>query len=191
MIRDAVPEDAERLVEIYDHYVRHTAITFEYDTPSIREFRGRMEKIMQRWPYLVILKDGRIEGYAYANAFHSRAAYGWCSEVTIYLDAAVKKCGLGRRLYEALEGRLERMGILNLYACIGYPEHADEYLSRNSIDFHAHLGYRIIGEFKQCGYKFGRWYHMAWMEKIIGEHTQPQAAVVPYPELETKDLDRS
>ena len=114
MIRDAVPEDAERLVEIYDHYVRHTAITFEYDTPSIREFRGRMEKIMQRWPYLVILKDGRIEGYAYANAFHSRAAYGWCSEVTIYLDAAVKKCGLGRRLYEALEGRLERMGILNL-----------------------------------------------------------------------------
>ena len=33
VIRDAVLTDAERIREIYDHYVRHTAISFEYETP--------------------------------------------------------------------------------------------------------------------------------------------------------------
>lgn len=62
------------------------------------------------------------------------------------------------------------MGFLNLYACIGYPEEEDEYLTRNSAEFHAHLGFRKVGEFHLCGYKFGRWYHMIWMEKLVGEH---------------------
>ncbi len=64
--------------------------------------------------------------------------------------------------------------ILNLYACIGYPEQEDEYLTTNSADFHSHLGFVKVGEFHQCGYKFGRWYHMIWMEKIIGEHGVPE-----------------
>ena len=47
----------------------------------------------------------------------------------------------------------------------------DEYLNRNSIEFHSHQGYRLVGEFYDCGYKFKRWYNMVWMEKLIGEHT--------------------
>ena len=170
MIRDAALSDAERLLEIYDYYVRNTAISFEYTTPSVEEFRSRMKQIMERYPYLVILKDGIIEGYAYAGPFKNRAAYDWSCEVTIYIDHTVLKCGLGRMLYEALEERLKKTGILNLYACIGYPVKEDEYLTTNSADFHARLGYVRIGEFHQCGYKFGRWYNMIWMEKMIGEH---------------------
>ena len=72
------------------------------------------------------------------------------------------------------------MGILNLYACIGYPEQDDAYLTGNSAAFHAHLGFCRVGEFHRCGYKFGRWYHMIWMEKIIGTHRAPQPPVVCY-----------
>ncbi len=54
------------------------------------------------------------------------------------------------------------MGILNLYVCIGYPETEDEYLNKNSARFHARLGFTKVGEFRQCGYKFGRWYHMIY-----------------------------
>lgn len=90
--------------------------------------------------------------------------------MTIYLDHNVQKHGMGRMLYEAMEQMLKKMGILNLYACIGYPDEDDEYLTTNSADFHAHLGYTKVGTFHKCGYKFGRWYHMIWMEKIIGEH---------------------
>lgn len=182
-VRVATEKDAERILEIYDYYVRNTAITFEYDTPSLEEFRERMEKIMRKYPYLVILQDGEIKGYAYAREFVGRAAYDWSCEMTIYLDHRAKKCGLGRILYETLEKALQDMGILNLYACIGYPEQEDEYLTANSADFHAHLGYTKVGEFHRCGYKFGRWYHMIWMEKMIAEHREVQPPVKSYPEL--------
>jgi phosphinothricin acetyltransferase len=100
--------------------------------------------------------------------------------MTIYLDHEVRKSGLGRQLYEVLEEALKKMGILNFYACIGYPETEDEYLTKNSEEFHAHLGYSLVGKFQNCGYKFGRWYHMIWMEKIVGEHQTDQPPIRSY-----------
>ena len=169
-IREAAVDDAARLLEIYAFYVEKTAITFEYDVPSLEEFRGRIAHIKERYPYLVIERDGVIEGYAYAGVFKDRAAYDRSCEMTIYLDREAVGEGLGRKLYEALEEALKAQGMLNLYACIGYPDEPDEYLDYNSAQFHEHLGYRTVGTFHQCGYKFGRWYSMIWMEKMIGEH---------------------
>ena len=65
---------------------------------------------------------------------------------------------------------MKEQGFLNMNACIAYAPKEDEYLTNNSVEFHAHLGYRMVGQFYQCGYKFGRWYDMVWMEKLIGEH---------------------
>ena len=155
-IRNADINDAERLLQIYAYYVMNTAISFEYEVPSLSEFQNRMRHTMEKYPYIVIEKGGIIQGYAYAGTFKGRAAYDWSCETTIYLDHNARKCGLGRKLYEALEAALKEMGILNLYACIGYPEMEDEYLNRNSAQFHEHLGFAKIGEFHQCGYKFGR-----------------------------------
>ena len=183
IVRSAAMEDAERILEIYDYYVKNTAITFEYETPSLDEFKGRMEKTMRRYPYLVILEDGRIQGYAYAGPFVGRAAYDWSCALTIYLDRSARKRGMGRALYEALERVLRDMGVLNLYACIGWPEHDDEYLTTNSAGFHSHMGFVKAGEFHKCGYKFGRWYSMIWMEKLIGEHGTEQPPLTPCPEL--------
>lgn len=169
-VRDARIEDAERILSIYAYYVENTAISFEYDVPTLSEFQNRMIKTMQKYPYLVAEQDGVIQGYAYAGPFVGRAAYDWSCELTIYLDPASRKCGFGRKLYETLEKKLREMGILNLYACIGYPDVEDEYLNNNSAEFHAHMGFSMAGKFNLCGYKFGRWYHMIWMEKLIGEH---------------------
>ena len=169
-VRDAKPEDAGRLLEIYSYYVKNTAITFDYDVPELSEFENLMRKIMSRYPYLVICQDERIMGYAYAHAFVGRAAYDHSVELTIYLDHEARRCGMGRLLYEALEKRLKEMGKRNLYACIGYPEVEDEYLTKNSAQFHEHLGFTLAGRFHKCGYKFNRWYDMIWMEKLIGEH---------------------
>ena len=169
-IRTATVNDAEALLNIYAYYVEHTVISFEYDVPTVEEFRGRIAKTLQNFPYLVVEKDGEIKGYAYASPFVGRAAYGWCAELTIYLEHHAKKCGYGRMLYEALEKELKDKGYLNLYACIGYPEVEDEYLNKNSAQFHEHMGFQLAGTFHNCGRKFDRWYHMIWMEKIIGEH---------------------
>lgn len=180
IIRDARLEDAERLLEIYSYYVENTAITFEYGVPSIEDFLSRMKDTMEKYPYLVIEKDGVIQGYAYAGSFVGRAAYDWSCEMTIYLDHNAQKHGFGRKLYAALERALKDMGILNLYACIGYPDIEDEYLTTNSADFHAHLGFAEVGRFHQCGYKFGRWYDMIWMEKVIGVHVDAAEPVKSY-----------
>lgn len=136
----------------------------EQSVPQV--IRGLERRVLS----CVAEREGAALGYAYAGPFHQRAAYSRCCELSIYLSPAAQKQGLGRRLYEALEARLRDMGFLNLYACIGYPEEEDEYLTRNSAEFHAHLGFRKVGEFHLCGYKFGRWYHMIWMEKLVGEH---------------------
>ena len=182
-IRDAHLEDAERILEIYSYYVEHTVITFEYTVPTLEEFQERMRTTMEKYPYLVIEKDGIIEGYAYAHSFVGRAAYDWSSELTIYLNHEATKCGMGKMLYNALADKLKQMGILNLYACIGYPQVEDEYLNKNSAQFHEHLGFKLVGTFHNCGYKFNRWYDMIWMEKIIGEYHENQPAIIPYPEL--------
>ncbi len=146
--------------------------------PSIEEFSGRIKTIRENFPYLVVEDiESRIVGYAYASKFHERAAYQWSAEMSIYLDKDSKRGGLGRMLYEELEKRLKDQGILNLYACIGYPDQEDEYLTFDSVKFHEKMGYSLIGKFSKCGKKFGRWYNMVWMEKIIGEHRNDPASI--------------
>ena len=184
-IRTATKEDAEQLLEIYDYYVSNTAISFENETPSLDEFTKRIEDTLKQYPYLVMEKDGKIAGYAYAGPFKNRAAYNWSCEISIYLDRRARKRGLGRILSEALEDELRKMGILNVYGCIAYPEKADEYLTTNSADYHEHIGFRTVGNFRQCAYKFGRWYNMIWMEKTIGEHID-QPDVVKKPQRVSK-----
>ena len=68
-------DDAEKLLKIYAPYVEKTAITFEYDVPSIEEFKRRIETTLQRYPYIVIENENEILGYAYASAFINRSAY--------------------------------------------------------------------------------------------------------------------
>ena len=169
-IRNANTADAARLLGIYSHYVENTAVSFEYEAPSLDEFTGRIAATLEKYPYIVIEENGEARGYAYAGPLNTRAAYDRSCEVTIYLDQGFRGRGCGRALYEELERRLKDMGILNLYACIASPIEEDEYLTANSEQFHAHLGFEKVGEFHRCGYKFGRWYNMIWMEKIIGEH---------------------
>ena len=169
-IRSAVPNDAKRLLEIYAYYVANTAVSFEYDVPTEEEFRIRIKNTLQKYPYLVLEEDGIIQGYTYAGVFKIRAAYARSCEVSIYVDRNTKRRGYGRMLYEALEEMLKKQGILNMYACIAHPIVEDEYLSKDSVKFHRHLGFTLVGEFHKCSYKFGRWYNMIWMEKIIGEH---------------------
>lgn len=182
-IRTAAFDDAPALLEIYAPYVRNTAVTFEYEVPSIEEFAGRIAHTLERFPYLTAQKDGQIIGYAYASPFHSRAAYAWSVEVSIYVALGFCGQGIGRELYRILEDILKKQNVLNLYACIACTETEDEYLTNASLRFHEHMGYRINGTFPKCGRKFGRWYDMVWMEKIIGEHKTDTPPIISFRDL--------
>ncbi|MCI2056163.1 MAG: GNAT family N-acetyltransferase [Oscillibacter sp.] len=176
-IRVATEQDAPELLKIYAPYVEHTAVTFEYEVPSVEEFAGRIRTVLSKYPYLVAQSGGEILGYCYVGPYRGRPAYGWAVETSIYVRQDCKRMGIGRRLYAALENILKMQGILNLNACIGYPRVEDEHLTRNSVKFHEKLGYQFAGQFHCCGHKFDRWYDVVWMEKLIGEHHAGQSAV--------------
>ena len=169
-IRTASVSDAPVILDIYGYYVANTAISMEYDVPSLEEFEKRVESTLENYPYLVAEQDGKIIGYAYAGKFHPRAAFYRSAEVSIYIHKDAVKCGLGRRLYEEIEERLAEQGILNVYASIAYTDVEDEYLTNNSTQFHEHMGYKKVAQFNNCCIKFGRWYHLIWMEKFLGKH---------------------
>lgn len=182
-IRIATEKDAKVLIEIYAPYVEKTAITFEYEVPTIQEFEERMGHVLKKYPYLVAERDGQLVGYAYAGPFKERQAYDWAVETTVYVREDQKKTGIGKKLYEELERALSMQNILNLNACIAYPRGKDSYLTKDSVFFHQHMGYRLVGEFYQCGYKFGHWYNMVWMEKHLDSHLEKPLPVLAFPEV--------
>ena len=175
--RPALESDAAAIREIYAPYVEESAISFEEKVPSVYEMAARIRARQGKFPFIVAERAGTIVGFAYASAFHERSAYRYCAEVTIYLDRNSRRGGIGQALYHRLEQLLQIQGFTNLYACIAYPVVEDKYLNKNSAEFHAHLGFKKAGTFHQCGYKFGHWYDMIWMEKIIGHHEKEQPSV--------------
>lgn len=73
--------DTKEILDIYAPYITDTAITFEYDIPSIEEFRGRIEHISLEYPYVVCTYKDEIIGYAYAHRYGERAAFQWDVEL--------------------------------------------------------------------------------------------------------------
>ena len=173
MLRLATEKDVPEILEIYAPYVENTTVSFEYDVPCRRSFLQRFYDITAQYPWLVWEEDGRILGYAYASAPYSRAAFAWCAEPSIYLREEAKGRGIGKKLYTVLEKLLDLQGYHMLYALITAENTA-------SIRFHEKNGYKFSVEFPNCGYKFGRWLGLVWMEKPIKIVQSPSGFPKPY-----------
>lgn len=189
-LREATPADAPAVRAIYAPYVAGTAVTFEYGVPSEEEMRRRMERTLRAYPYVLAELAGETVGYAYLGPFVGREAYVRCAETSVYVAEDRRGRGIGRALCTALERIASAQGIISLEACIAVPDgEEDGYLTFASARFHGRMGYRETGRFEKCGYKFGRWYGMIWMEKTIGVHAARPAAFVPYPKLRRETLE--
>ena len=187
-IRVARESDAAALRDIYAPYVERTAVSFEYEAPDVATFLERIRRVQERYPYLVAESDGALLGYAYAGSFHSREAYSWAAEVSIYLRMDCRRMGIGSALYRALESALRAMGVRRLYASIAVPDDPDEHLTLDSVRFHTAMGFRTVGEFHHCGWKFNRWYSTVWMEKVLASDTSAPSPLKPFRELDAGTL---
>lgn len=183
-LRLVTAADAATLAAIYAPYVRETAISFEYEPPTVEEFTRRIEEVLEKFPYLAAVSGGEIVGYAYAHPYGVRKAYSHSVELSVYVRRDCRGLGAGRKLYEAMEVLLKAQNVTNLYALVAGVDEEDEYLTHDSQKFHAKMGYVQVGKLHKAGYKFGRWYDMITVEKIIAphpEHTQPD--VIGWQEL--------
>ncbi len=160
-IRPALPADAERICEIYNHYVTNTVVTFEEESVTASEMRARMAAIFEHLPWLVLERDGIIAGYAYAAPWKTRIGYRFTVESSIYLAPEQVDRGFGSLLYRAL---LDKLRALNVHCVIGgaaLPNPA-------SVALHEKLGFQHVAHLRQVGCKFGRWIDVAYWQQLFG-----------------------
>ena len=180
MIRIATETDVPAILSIYAPYIMDTTITFEYEVPTESEFLTRFRAITARYPWLVWEEDGRILGYAHGSAPFERAAFRWCCEASVYLRPEARGRGIGQKLYTTLETCLAAQGHRLCYAIITSENEA-------SLAFHRKMGYTFTAELPGCGYKFGRWLGVIWMEKALNPVSFPSSFPLDWKDLRQDD----
>ncbi len=162
-LRMATTADAQGLLSIYQQYIP-TSITFEYVAPTVEEFSQRIETTLQVYPYLVveeITSDGaKIVGYGYGSRLSVRKAYDWNATLSVYLDPAYTKCGLGTRIYTALINILAAQNVCGVFGCVALPNIPSERL-------HYSMGFTLDGIWKNAGFKNGQWRDAGWFRRDI------------------------
>ena len=162
VIRLAAECDAEQVAAIYAPNVTDAIVSFETEAPSAEEMRRRIEGTLERFPWLVCERHGRVLGYAYAGAHGSRAAYQWSVDVSAYVHKGERRTGVGRALYASLISVLALQGFYNAYAGIALPNPA-------SVGFHEAVGFRPVGIYRGVGYKLGAWHDVGWWHLTLRE----------------------
>lgn len=159
-IRDIESNDLPAVTEIYNHYVTHTAITFDIETFSAEQREPWFQQFQPGSPYqcLIVEDDDNILGYASSSKFRPKPAYDQSVEVTIYLDPGASGRGLGARLYQQLITNLTEQDVHRAYAIIALP-------NPQSIKLHTNHGFEAVGTLHEVGYKFGKYHDTLWLEK--------------------------
>lgn len=170
-IRMATLEDAKSIYEIYEPYIMNTVITFEYDKVPLPVFEKRIEKVMEKLPWLVCTIDDVVAGYAYCSPHMERAAFGWDCECSVYIHKDYHKKGIGTALYEALFHIVKEQGYYNMYSLICVPH-------ESSVALHKKFGFTEVGTYYNTAFKMGQWRHLLVMEKRLQENSdEPKSTI--------------
>lgn len=161
MIRPATLDDATAIVDIYNHYVATTVISFEEHPVTPEEMAGRIRDVTASLPWLVYESEGKVVGYAYATKWRVRSAYRFSAETSVYVAAGQGGKGIGSALYKDL---LEELRAREIHMAIGGIAQPNEA----SVALHERLGFEKIAHFKQVGRKFDRWVDVGYWELQLG-----------------------
>lgn len=160
-IRPATIDDLPRIVEIYNHYIVHTPITFDLEPHSVDERRPWFGQFAETGRHrLLVAVDGRaVVGYAGTHQFRTKAAYDSTVETSIYCAHDAVGKGIGTALYTALFDAIKDEDIYMLVAGITLP-------NEGSIALHERFGFRATGVFHAVGRKFGQYWDVGWYERL-------------------------
>ncbi len=161
-IRAGCLDDLPVLVQIYNHYVEHTAFTFDKEPWTVETRRPWFDQFatVGRHRLLVAVADTTVLGYTCSARFHPKAAYETSIETSIYLARDCLGRGLGVRLYHALFHELAGEDVHRAYAGITVPNPA-------SVALHRKLGFARAARYHEAGRKFGRYWSVEWFEKSL------------------------
>ncbi len=160
MIRPVSLSDAPAIASIYNHYIRHTSITFEEETLADAVIAARIRDVTASFPWLVWEDQSGIRGYAYAGKWRDRSAFRHCVESAIYLHPDASGRGIGTALYRRLLEELRQRGLHTVVAGISLPNPASQRL-------HEKLGFEKVAHFSQVGWKFNQWIDVAFWQASL------------------------
>ena len=163
VIRKAEAADLNALVEIYNHYITETHITFDVEPFAVGARTQWFTPFADTGPYrlLVADTDGTVQGYACSTQFKPRPAYDTSVETTVYLHPEHTGKGLGKMLYGALIAALEQEpGVHRAYGGVALP-------NEGSIRMHEALGFQQVATYHEVGFKFGKYWDVSWFEKEV------------------------
>lgn len=162
-IRPARLEDLPRIVEIQNHYIEQTHITFDVQSFTSEQRRDWFHDHNDGRRYRLLVAEDRhrrIVGYACTGRFRPKPAYETTVEVSVACDPDATGKRIGTRLYEELFSILGSEDVHRAVAGIAQPNPASNAL-------HQRFGFRPVGTFTEVGRKFGRYWDVLWMEKIL------------------------
>jgi L-amino acid N-acyltransferase YncA len=162
-LRPCEARDIPAIAAIYAHHVLHGLASFEIVPPSTKEMTQRRETIVAGgYPYLVAESGGEILGYAYASAYRPRPGYRHTVENSVYLRHDRMGRGIGTLLLDQLIAECEARGFRQMIAVIG------DSGNNASIALHHRAGFALVGTFRSCGFKLGRWVDTVLMQRALG-----------------------
>lgn len=161
IIREARGDDAQDIAAIYSHHVLHGTASFDTISPDVDGWQTKLAEIDAReWPFLVVERDERVIGYAYATQFRDRPAYAETCENSVYISPDDLGHGIGTALLTALVDRSALVGFRQMIAVIGGGEPA-------SIALHEKLDFVHAGRLRAVGRKFERLLDTVYMQKAL------------------------
>ena len=163
LIRAAAADDLPALTAIYNHYVTHTAITFDLRPFEPEERRAWFDEhaATGRHRLLVAVDDAaRCLGYASTSRWRPKAAYDTTVEASVYCDPGATGRGCGSALYRALFDAIAGEDVSRIVAGVSLPNPA-------SIRLHERFGFQPVGVFHSVGRKFDRYWDVAWFERPL------------------------
>lgn len=152
------------MLEIYNHYVANSTVTFDEDALTLKEMRGKFRHVVDdlHYPWLVAVSpSGMVFGYTYVTPWKQKAAYRFTVEDSIYLSPAATGKGIGKALMARMLEDSAEAGIKEVIAVI-----ADQG-AEASIAMHERFGFKEIGHMGKVGFKFGRWLGTVLMQKSL------------------------
>ncbi|WP_108815256.1 GNAT family N-acetyltransferase [Loktanella sp. Alg231-35] len=154
-IRPAAPADAPQIADIWNRAIRETVITFNPVEKTVAEVIDLTAKDCLVW-----VQDDQVLGFARYFPFRGGQGYRFTVEHTIMLHADGHGQGGGRALMLALLDHAKAAGKHSMFAGCSAE-------NTGAVQFHARLGFEEVATLPQVGFKFGRWFDLVLMQKLL------------------------
>jgi phosphinothricin acetyltransferase len=159
-VRTANVRDAEAIARIYNEGIADRIATFETEPRTAAQLAATLTDKGDRYPTVVVERDGEVVAWASAGAYRNRPAYAGVAEHSVYVARAARGTGAGRAALEALCRAYAERGFWKIVSRI-FPENTA------SLALHERCGFRVVGIYRRHGRLEGAWRDCVIVERLL------------------------